>query len=77
MQLQDQAYAYQEKATAAYIQALDFAFQYNVYTEATADATRRLGELRPDEYPELTESILSPEFLTSKEETRTFLEDAK
>jgi cellulose synthase operon protein C len=77
MQLEDQAYAYQEKATAAYIQALDFAFQYNVYTEATADATRRLGELRPDEFPELTESILSPEFLTAKEETRTFLEDAK
>ena len=77
MQLEDQAYTYHEKATAAYIQALEFANKYHVYTEATAEATRRLGELRPDEYPELTESLLTPEFLTSKKDTRTFLIDAE
>ena len=77
MQLEDQAYTYHEKATAAYIQALEFANKYHVYTESTAEATRRLGELRPDEYPELTETLLKPEFLTSKDETRTFLIDAE
>ena len=77
MQMEDQAYPYYEKATATYQQALDFAFKYNVYTDATAEATRRLGELKPDEYPELTEELLKAEFLTSKEQTRTFLENAE
>ena len=77
MQMEDQAYPYYEKATETYQQALDFAFKYNVYTDATAEATRRLGELKPDEYPELTEDLLKAEFLTSKEKTRTFLENAE
>lgn len=77
MQMEDQAYPYYEKATQTYQQALDFAFKYNVYTDATAEATRRLGELKPDEYPELTEELLKSEFLTSKEKTRTYLENAE
>jgi len=77
MKLEDQAYTYHEKATEAYIQALAFAFKSNVYIDSTAEATRRLGELRPDEYPELTELLLTPEFLTAPQETRTFLENAK
>jgi hypothetical protein len=77
MQMEDQAFPYYEKATQTYQQALEFAFKYNVYTDATAEATRRLGELRPDEYPELTEELLKAEFLTSKKETRTYLENAE
>ncbi len=77
MKMEDQAYPYHEKATQAYIQALEFANKYHVYTEATAEATRRLGELRPDEYPKLTELLLQAEYLTSKKETRTFLIDAE
>lgn len=77
MQMEDQAYPYYEKATQTYQKALEFAFKGNVYTDATAEATRRLGELKPDEYPELTEELLKAEFLTSKEKTRTYLENAE
>jgi len=77
MQLEDQAYPYYENATLTYQKALEFAFQYNLYTDATAEATRRLGELRPDEYPELTELLPQAEFLTEKTETRTYLQTAE
>ena len=60
-----------------YQKALEFAFQYNLYTDSTAEATRRLGELRPDEYPELTELLPQAEFLTEKTETRTYLQTAE
>jgi hypothetical protein len=56
---------------------LEYAFQFNLYTDATAEATRRLGELRPDEYPELTEVVPNAEFLTEKTETRTYLQTAE
>ena len=36
-----------------------------------------LGELRPDEYPELTELLPEAEFLTEKTETRTYLQTAE
>ena len=77
MQLEDQAYPYYENATVTYQKALEFAFQYNLYTDSTAEATRRLGELRPDEYPELTELLPQAEFLTEKTETRTYLQTAE
>ncbi len=77
MQLEDQAYPYYENATATYQKALEFAFQYNLYTDATAEATRRLGELRPDEYPQLTELLPESQFLTEKSETRTYLQTAE
>jgi tetratricopeptide (TPR) repeat protein len=77
MQLEDQAYPYYENATVTYQKALEFAFQFNLYTDASADATRRLGELRPDEYPELTEMLPSAEFLTEKTSTRTYLQTAE
>ncbi len=77
MQLEDQAYPYYENATLTYQKALEFAFEYNLYTEASAEATRRLGELRPDEYPELTELLPEAEFLTEKTETRTYLQSAE
>ena len=77
MQLEDQAYPYYENATMTYQKALEFAFEYNLYTDATAEATRRLGELRPDEYPELTELLPEAEFLTEKTETRTYLQSAE
>lgn len=77
MQLEDQAYPYYENATQTYQKALEYAFQFNLYTDATAEATRRLGELRPDEYPELTEVVPTAEFLTEKTETRTYLQTAE
>jgi len=57
MALQDKAYPQTEKAVAAYSQALQKAFELSLYNDNTAFAARRLGELRPKEYPGLFESI--------------------
>jgi len=48
MKMEDRAYPYQVKATTAYLQALEFANKYHVYTDATAEATRRLGEFQAE-----------------------------
>ena len=77
MQLEDQAYPYYERATGYYQKALELAFQFNLYTDATAEATRKLGTLRPEEYPELTEIVLPADFLTSKKTSRNYIESAQ
>jgi hypothetical protein len=77
MQLEDQAYPYYERATGYYQKALELAFQFNLYTDATAEATRKLGTLRPQEYPELTEIVLPADFLTSKKTSRNYIESAQ
>ena len=77
MQLEDQAFPYYNMATDAYQKALEFAFQYNLYTDASAEATRRLGALKPSEYPELTEIVPNADFLTSKQTERTFFVNAQ
>ncbi|MBM76631.1 MAG: hypothetical protein CMK59_14590 [Proteobacteria bacterium] len=74
MQLEDRTYQYQQKAIAYYQKALEVAFELNLYNETTAFATRRLGELRPEEYQPLTEDLLDPNYLSTQIRSRTFFE---
>ncbi|MCB9777397.1 MAG: tetratricopeptide repeat protein [Alphaproteobacteria bacterium] len=64
MGLEDKAYVQTEKAAAAYALALEKAYELNLYNQNTAKATRRLGELRPDEFPELEEDLLTPRYVS-------------
>ncbi len=64
MGLEDRAYVQTEKAAAAYALALEKAYELNLYNDNTATSTRRLGEMRPDEYPELEEDILEPRYVS-------------
>lgn len=57
MTLEDRAYVQQEKAVAAYQLALEKSFDLKLYNDNTAYATRRLGQLRPDDFPRLDERI--------------------
>lgn len=74
MGLEDKAYVQTEKAVNAYAQALAEAFKYNVYDENTAYATRRLGELRPDDFPVLVEELDEPRFTARSAVDRTFID---
>ncbi|RME27547.1 MAG: hypothetical protein D6798_04285 [Deltaproteobacteria bacterium] len=74
MGLEDKAYVQTEKAAAAYAVALEKAYELNLYNENTATATRRLGELRPDEYPELEEDVLEPRYVSRDVVTHGFEE---
>ncbi len=65
MALEDKIYPQQEKAVEAYTRALDKSFELSLYNENTAYATRRLGELRPGDFPGLEEGLLSPEYATT------------
>ena len=52
MQIEDKAYVQEEKAVNAFKLALDKSYELTLYNDNTAYATRRrLGELRPDEFP--------------------------
>jgi tetratricopeptide (TPR) repeat protein len=62
MALQDKAYPQIEKAAAAYSAALGKSYELNLYNDNTANATRRLGVLRPDDYPGLFEKIPEPRY---------------
>ena len=62
MGLEDKAYVQVEKATNVYAQALTKSYELNLYNENTEFATRRLGELRPDEFPVLFEELLQPRY---------------
>ncbi|MDP2311195.1 MAG: tetratricopeptide repeat protein [Pseudomonadota bacterium] len=57
MALEDKAYPQIEKAAAAYSAALQKSYELNLYNDNTANATRRLGVLRPDDFPGLFEKI--------------------
>lgn len=70
MTLEDRAYVQNEKAVEAYTLALGKSYELRLYNDNTAFATRRLGELRPDDYPGLAEEIPSPGFVSEK--VRTF-----
>ncbi|MFH1466780.1 MAG: tetratricopeptide repeat protein [Pseudomonadota bacterium] len=65
MALEDKIYPQQEKAVEAYTNALDKSFELSLYNENTAYATRRLGELRPDDFPGLEEGLLEPGYVTT------------
>lgn len=66
MQLEDKAYVQEEKAVNAYKLALEKSFELTLYNDNTGFATRRLGELRPDDYPGLSEQLLDPRWTSSK-----------
>jgi len=66
MALEDKVYPQEEKASEAYGLALSKSFELSLYNENTAFATRRLGELRPFDYPALREVVITPRYTTSK-----------
>lgn len=74
MGLEDKAYVQVEKGVNAYAQALSEAYKFNLYNENTAYATRRLGELRPDDFPVLVEELEESRFTASSGMKRTFAE---
>lgn len=77
MGLEDKAYVQEEKAVNAYKLALDEAYRANLYNDNTAYATRQLGVLRPDEYPELNEELLTPRFTAAASKSRDMRETAE
>ena len=77
MGLEDKAYLQEEKALNAYKLALEKAYEFNLYNENTAMATRRLGELRPDEYAPLEEDLLEARYTAASADQRTFRETAE
>jgi tetratricopeptide (TPR) repeat protein len=66
MGIEDRAYVMDEKAVNAYKEALKKSFEFTLYNENTAFAARALGDLRPDEYSELAETMVEPRFTSSK-----------
>jgi hypothetical protein len=77
MGLEDKAYIQTEKAVNAYAQALGEAFKANVYDDNTAFATRRLGELRPEDFPVLIEDLDDPRFTARSGVQRSFIDTAE
>jgi tetratricopeptide (TPR) repeat protein len=70
MGLEDAAFPQSQKAVDVYLAALEKAYELNLYNENTALATRRLGDLRPAEFPGLKEVLPKPGFASEK--TRAF-----
>lgn len=72
MQLEDTAYPNITRATEAYSQALGKAYELSLYNDETAFATRRLGELRPEDYPGLFEIVPETRFTAPSVSTSGF-----
>jgi len=66
MAIEDRVYVQHEKAVAAYKLALEKSFELTLYNENTAFAARRLGELRPDDFPGLEEFLLDPGYVSKR-----------
>lgn len=75
MNLEDKAYPQEEKAVEAYALALQTSYNLNLYNDNLAFATRRLGELRPDQFPGLEETVLEPNYTSSSSKSATFVEE--
>lgn len=69
MTLEDKAYVQTEKAVEAYKLALSKSYELNLYNDNAAFATRRLGELRPDDFPGLAETLPEPGLTSEKSTT--------
>ena len=65
MDLEASAYQQEEKAVEAYSVALDKSYELNLYNDKLAFATRRLGELRPEQFPGLEETLMEPNFTSA------------
>jgi tetratricopeptide (TPR) repeat protein len=72
MGMQDMAYPRSQAAIELYRLALDKAYELTLYNEDTAYATRRLGELAPDDFPGLEEEILKPRYTSAESRTYDF-----
>ena len=72
MALEDRAYPMIEKAVAAYSAALGKAYDLSIYNDDTALATRRLGVLRPNEFPGLFETVPTDRFAAPSVFTASF-----
>ena len=72
--LEDKVFVQTEKAVEAYKLCLDKSYQLSLYNDNTAFATRRLGDLRPTEYPSLEERLLTPRYTSKNVVERTFIE---
>lgn len=72
--LEDKVFVQIEKAVAAYNLTLEKSFQLSLYNDNTAFATRRLGELRPNDYPGLEERLLTPRYTARNVVESTFIE---
>ncbi len=72
MALEDKAYPATQKAASFYSAGLEKAYELSVYDDNTAEATRRLGILAPDEFPGLFESIPSPRFAAPSATSASF-----
>ena len=70
MAMEDQAFPQQEKAVAAYKAALDKAYELTLYNSDTALANKKLGELRPNDFPGLQEEL--PEVQLTSQNKRSF-----
>ncbi len=65
MAMEDRVFPQIEKAVEAYATALKKSYDLSLYNDNTAYATRRLGELRPDDFPDLIEKVPSPKYTSS------------
>jgi len=72
MNLEDLAYPQEEKAIEAYNTALGKSYELNLYNENTAFASRRLGELRPNDFPGFYEEVITPDFTSAAVTETTF-----
>jgi tetratricopeptide (TPR) repeat protein len=72
MLIEDKVYPQIEKAVDAYKAALDKSFELTLYNENTAFATRRLGELRPNDFPGLEEDLIDARVTSATERTFDF-----
>ncbi len=72
--LEDKVFVQIEKAVQAYSLTLEKSYQLSLYNENTAFATRRLGELRPNDFPGLEERLLTPRYTSRNVVERSFLE---
>ena len=72
MGLEDKAYVQVEKGINVYAQALTKSYELNLYNDNTAYATRRLGELRPDDFPVLFEELVQPRYTARSRADITF-----
>lgn len=72
--LEDKVFVQIEKAVLAYSLSLEKSYQLSLYNDNTAFATRRLGELRPNDFPGLEERLLTPRYTTRNVVERSFIE---
>ncbi len=72
--LEDKVFVQVEKAVNAYNLTLEKSFQLSLYNENTAFATRRLGELRPNDFPGLEERLIIPRYTSRNVVERSFIE---